>query len=147
MPRARGRGTFDRMDPYALAGVPLAIAHRAERRASAAASKLTLAALDATLASDTAAQAVDRIVRSDLVERAVQRVFETRVLDEVIARLLESEDLWVLVDEVARSPAVTEAIGTQSIGFADQIAGVVRDRSRTADDRVERVARRMLRRR
>ena len=118
------------MNPYALAGMPFAIAHRAERRASAAASKLTLAALDATLTSETAAQAVDRIVRSDLVERAIERVFETRILDEV-----------------ARSPAVTEAIGTQSIGFADQIAGVVRDRSRTADDRVERMARRVLRRR
>ena len=118
------------MDPYALAGLPFAMARGAERRASAAASKLTLAALDATLASDTAAQAVDRIVRSDLVERAVGRVFETHILDEV-----------------ARSPAVTEAIGTQSLGFADQIAGVVRERSRTADDRVERMARRVLRRR
>jgi hypothetical protein len=135
------------VNPYALAGMPFAIAHRAERRASAAASKLTLAALDATLTSETAAQAVDRIVRSDLVERAIERVFETRILDEVVARLLESEDLWLLVDEIARSPAVTDAISTQSIGFADQIAGVVRDRSRTADDRVERMARRVLRRR
>jgi hypothetical protein len=134
------------MDLRALTGVPVALARDAERRASAAASQLTLAALDATLASDTAAQAVDRIVRSALVERAVGRVFETRVLDDVVARLLESEDLWLLVDEIARSPAVTEAIGTQSLGFADQIAGVVRDRSRTADDRVERAARRVLRR-
>jgi hypothetical protein len=134
------------MDPYALAGLPFALARGAERRAAATASKLTLAALDATLASDTAAQAVDRIVRSDLVERAVDRLFDTHVLDEVVTRLLESKDLWVLVDQIARSPAVTEAIGTQSIGFADQVAGVVRDRSRTADDRVERVARRVLRR-
>jgi hypothetical protein len=76
----------------------------------------------------------------------VDRLLDTHVLDAVVARLLESKDLWVLVDEVARSPAVTEAIGTQSIGFADQIAGVVRDRSRSADDRVERAARRVLRR-
>jgi hypothetical protein len=135
------------MDLHALTGMPVAVALRAERRASAAASRAVLGALDAALTSDTAAQAVDRIVRSDLVEYAVDRVFATRIIDEVVARLLESEDLWTLVDEIARSPAVTEAIGTQSLGFADQIAGVVRDRSRSADDRVERAARRVLRRR
>jgi hypothetical protein len=146
MPAARAGGRFGGVDPYALAGLPFALARDAERRAAAAASKLTLAALDATLASDTAALAVDRIVRSDLIERAVDKLFDTRVLDEVVTRLLESEDLWLLVDEIARSPAVTEAIGSQTVGFADQIAGVVRDRSRTADDRVERAARRVLRR-
>jgi hypothetical protein len=63
-----------------------------------------------------------------------------------VARLLESEDLWLLVDEVARSPSVTEAISHQGVGFAEQMAGVVRARSRTADARVERLARRVLRR-
>ena len=52
----------------------------------------------------------------------------------------------MLVEEIARSPAVTEAITQQSIGFADQVAGGVRARSRTADDWVERVVRRTLRR-
>jgi hypothetical protein len=121
------------------------------------------------LASRLAADAVDRIATSELVERAVERLLETDALehvlasaqdarvaervidsaliDDVVERLLQSEDLWVLVDEIARSPAVTEAIGTQSLGFADQIAGVVRERSRTADDRVEHLARRVLRRR
>jgi hypothetical protein len=134
------------VDLRAVTGIPVAVALGAERRASAATSRAILGALDAVLASGTAAVAVDRIVRSDLVEQAVERVFDTRILDEVVARLLESEDLWLLVDEIARSPAVTEAIGTQSLGFADQIAGVVRDRSRSADDRVERLARRVLRR-
>ena len=63
-----------------------------------------------------------------------------------MARLLESEELWLLVDEIARSPAVTEAIGQQSIGFADQVAGAVRTRSFSADDRLEGAARRLLRR-
>jgi hypothetical protein len=76
-----------------------------------------------------------------------QRVIDSRLIDEFVDRLLESEELWVLVDEIARSPAVTDAISTQGIGFADQVAGVVRDRSRTADARVERIARRLLRRR
>jgi hypothetical protein len=150
------------MDARALAGLPL-------RVGTDVASRATLAAIDAVLASRLAVEAVERIVASALVERAVermlasdalehvmtsaqeaavaQRVIDSELLDEFVERLLQSEELWVLVDEIARSPAVTEAIGTQSIGFADQIAGVVRDRSRTADARVERVARRVLRRR
>jgi hypothetical protein len=78
--------------------------------------------------------------------RLVAHVIDSGVVDEAVARLLESEDLWILVDEIARSPAVTDAISHQGMGLADQVAGVVRDRSRTADARLERVARRLLRR-
>jgi hypothetical protein len=87
-----------------------------------------------------------RVVESPAAERLVARVIEGPLLDEAVARLLESEDLWLLVDVIAKSPAVTEAIGRQSIGFADQVAGVVRARSITADERLELVARRLIRR-
>jgi hypothetical protein len=149
------------MDVRSVVGLPL-------RVGADVASRATLAAVDAVLASRVTAEVVDRVVASALVERAVerllatdalehvlasaqeaalaQRLIDSELLDEFVDRLLQSEELWVLVDEIARSPAVTEAIGTQSIGFADQIAGVVRDRSRTADARVERAARRVLRR-
>ena len=122
---------------------------------------LSLAGLDVVLASRLAREGVDRIVGSALVEqtatrvlegpelervveqalespameRVVGRVIESRLLDEAVERLLESEELWVLVEEIARSPAVTDAV-----------AGGVRARSRTADDWVERVVRRALRR-
>ena len=89
----------------------------------------------------------DQVVDSPATERVVGRVMESRLVDDAVAKLLESDELWVMVDEIASSPAVTEAIGRQSIGFADQVAGVVRDRSANADDRVERAARRLLRRR
>jgi hypothetical protein len=89
---------------------------------------------------------VARVLDSPATERLVARVIDSRAVDEAVARLLESEDLWLLVDQIARSPAVTEAISHQGAGFADQVAGVVRGRSQSADDRVERVARRLLRR-
>lgn len=95
-------------------------------------------------------EALDRIVAAALdspkTERVVAQVIDSRLLDDAVSRLLESDDLWILVDEVARSPAVTDAITQQGRGFADQVAGVVRDRSRTADDRLEGAARRLLRR-
>ena len=83
---------------------------------------------------------------SEAVERLATRVIDSRVLDTVVDRLLESEDVWLLVEEIARSPAVTDAIAQQSVGFADQVAGQVRHQSQRADARLERVAHRLLRR-
>jgi hypothetical protein len=83
---------------------------------------------------------------SPAAERLLARVLESKFLDEAVRRLLEGEELWLVVDEIAQSPAVTEAITRQSIGFADQVAGGVRGRSRNADAWLERAARRALRR-
>jgi hypothetical protein len=118
-----------------------------------------LAALDAVLASRLGAEAVDRVLDSELAKRAIGRAVErvademgegptldSPAMDRLVARLLESDELWRVVDEIAQSPAVTEAITRQSVGFADQVAGQVRDRSRSADARLERAARRVLRR-
>jgi hypothetical protein len=108
----------------------------------------TLAALDAALASRIAEEAVDRAIASRLAGHAINRVFdEGKLVDDAVVRLLESEDLWLLVDEIARSPAVTEAIARQGVSFADQVAGGMRERSQRADARLERAARRALRRR
>ena len=46
--------------------------------------------------------------------------------------------LWTLIDEVAAGPSVTDAIAQHGIGFADQVADEVRDRTRHADARLER---------
>jgi hypothetical protein len=93
---------------------------------------------------------IQDVVDSAALERAAARAIEGRlieiVLDGVLARLTEREELWVLVDEIAGSPAVMEAISQQSRGFADQVAGQVRVRSQRADARLERVARQLLRR-
>jgi hypothetical protein len=92
-------------------------------------------------------KALDALLASPAVERLVVRTIDSRVMDEAVAHLLESDELWLLVDEIARSPAVTDAIAQQSLGFADQVAGGVRTRSRDADAWLERAARRALRRR
>jgi hypothetical protein len=118
-----------------------------------------LAALDAVLASRLGVEAVDRVLDSELARRAIGRAVErvaaemgegpaldSAAVDRLVERLLESEELWRVVDEIAQSPAVTEAITRQSVSFADQVAGQVRDRSRSADARLERAARRVLRR-
>jgi len=83
-----------------------------------------------------------RIAGSPVIEATV-----IQVVEEIIARLPQGEALWGLVDEVAVSPAVTDAIRQQGVGFADQVAEDLRDRSQVVDARLERAARRLFRRR
>ena len=64
------------------------------------------------------------------MDRLVAQVLDSRLVDASVARVLASDELWLVVDEVAQSPAVTEAITQQSAGFADQVAGEVGERSR-----------------
>jgi hypothetical protein len=149
------------------------LAGRAERAARAAAlerlSVATLAAVDAALASRVTEEALDRVLASALARRAVdaalegplveavargladhgvvERVLDDAVVEQAAALVLASDELWVVVEEIAHSPAVTEAITQQSLGFADEVAGGVRTRSRSADAWIEAKVRRALRRR
>jgi hypothetical protein len=100
-----------------------------------------------TLDSPQLERVIGEALNSPQAERLVGRVIDSHVLDVTIDHILASDGLWHLVDEVARSPSVTAAISHQGVGFANQIAGVARDRSRTADDRLERLAARVARRR
>jgi hypothetical protein len=84
---------------------------------------------------------VTRVVESRLTEATM-----ARLIDEAVERLPQSAALWTLVDEVAASPAVADAIAAQSRGLADDVAADVRERSRDADAWLERLAGRMLRR-
>jgi hypothetical protein len=89
------------------------------------------------------------------MERLVTRAIESRLteatmarlIDDAVVRLPQSEALWSLVDEVAQSPAVMDAITAQSRGVADDVANDLRERSRDADDWLERTVRRVWHRR
>jgi hypothetical protein len=76
--------------------------------------------IDRLLADGVADRIADRLLDGPEVERLAARVIDSRLLDTIVERLLESEELWRLVDEIACSPAVTDAIGQQGVGFADQ---------------------------
>ena len=93
---------------------------------------------------------LDRFVTAALdapaARQLVAHVIESGVVEEAVTRLLASEQLWLLIDEIAGSEAVTDAISHQGAGLVDQVADVVRDRSKSADARLERAARRLVRR-
>jgi hypothetical protein len=93
---------------------------------------------------------LDRLVAAVLespgLRRVVEQVLDSSLVDESVGRVLASEELWLVVEEIARSPAVTAAISQQGAGFADQVVDAVGERSRRADAWLERAARRMLHR-
>ena len=98
------------------------------------------------LESPVTDRVAERVFESPAAEQLAARAIESELMDQIVARLLESDDIWLLVDTIARSPSVTEAISRQGMGLADQFAGVVRERSNRADDRIETGLRRLLRR-
>jgi hypothetical protein len=110
-------------------------------------SERTRDGLARVLESEAVERLLDRLLSSPAGERLVAQVLGSPLLTETVTRLLESEQLWILVDEIARSPSVTEAITSQSASFVDQVTDRVRVSSRDADAWVERAARRMGRRR
>ena len=91
--------------------------------------------------------ALQNVMSSPAASRLVDSFFDSGMFDRVIERLLASDALWNMIDEIAGSPAVTAAISQQGLGFADQVGEQVRDRSRQADDWLERAARRLIHRR
>ena len=87
-----------------------------------------------------------KALESDGAKRLIDSFFESGLFAEFLHRLSDNDALWALVDEIAGSPAVTAAISQQGLGFADQMGGEVRARSRKADDWLERTARRLAHR-
>jgi hypothetical protein len=82
-------------------------------------------------------RAVESALDSAAMERLVVRVIESRLLNEAVERLLQTDELWLIVDEIARSPSVADAITRQSAGFVDELADGVRTQSRSADTWLE----------
>jgi hypothetical protein len=102
--------------------------------------------LTAAIDSVQVQAAVINAMSSDAAKRIVDGLFDSGLIDRFLERLLASDVLWHMIDEIAASPAVTAAISQQGLGFAGQMGDEVRDRSRKADDWVERTARRLIHR-
>jgi hypothetical protein len=103
--------------------------------------------VDRVLGDGVIEQIADRLLSGPELERIVGAAFRSALPGEVIEQLLASEAVWILVDEIARSPSVTEAIAHQGTGFLEQVSAKARDRSRQADTRVQSLAQRLSRHR
>lgn len=126
----------------AAAGAGLSLERRAVNRVleSDELERVVVVAINSAHIQAALKQALD----SDGAAQLIDSLFDSGLLDHFFERLLASESLWNLIDEIAGSPAVTAAISQQGLGFADQVGDQVRDRSRKADDWMERAARRLI---
>ncbi len=104
------------------------------------------AALHRAVQGNAVRRLIDELFDSGLIDQFLDRLFASGALDRFLLRLLASDALWQMIDEIAASPSVTAAISQQGLGFADQVGDEVRERSRKADDWVERAARRLIHR-
>ncbi len=104
-------------------------------------------ALDAAGRKDIArARAeVDRALDA-AVDRLTTDAISSQRTSLAIERLLESEDLWRIVDRIAKSPEVLNAIASASAGLTGVVADEARRHTVSADEFAERIARRVLRR-
>jgi len=102
--------------------------------------------LTSALDSARVQAALRRALASDGARQLVDSFFDSGLFDQFMERLAASDALWRLIDEIATSPTVTAALSKQGLGFADQVGDLMRDRSRKADHRAERIADRLTRR-
>jgi hypothetical protein len=102
--------------------------------------------LEAGLLDEVVTQVLADESVEQTVERLLTRWFEGPLYDDVINRVLASAELWRLIDEIAHSPEVMEAITAGSASLAGEVADQVRRRTIVADDVAERITRKVLRR-
>jgi len=79
-------------------------------------------------------------------DRFITDLLASQRAKQAIERVLESDELWNLVDRIANSPEVLNAVANASVGLTGVVADEARKRTVTADEFAERVARRVLRR-
>jgi hypothetical protein len=105
--------------------------------------RIVIVAVDSARVQD----ALARVLESEGAKRLVDGFFDSGLFDRLIERLSASDALWRLIDQIAQSPTVTAAISQQGLGFADEVGDEMRERSRKADDWLERAAHKLVHRR
>ena len=107
-------------------------------------------AVDGVITKVLDSPSTDRIVTQVLaspgLERLIVTVMESRLIADLTDHVVHSEELQRVVFAVSQSPELRSAIAESSASLAGELADQVRTRTVVADDRAERLARRLLRR-
>jgi uncharacterized RDD family membrane protein YckC len=92
-------------------------------------------------------EAVEGALESDAVKKALLEAMDSELVDEVWKRLLASDQAQQLVERIAEAPEVRAAISAQGMGLVEDVGRTIGGLARRADNRFERIARRVLFRR
>jgi hypothetical protein len=102
--------------------------------------------IERALASSALEERIVAVLEQPALERVFERALASRFAQAATDQLLASEELRRVVGHVARSDEVRDALASQTHGLVDDVSDQLRDRTATVDDRMEGVARRLLRR-
>jgi uncharacterized RDD family membrane protein YckC len=113
--------------------------------ATRAEARVAQAGADARLRAEARARAATPDLER-MLDRALDGPLPDVVVKRMVDHVLESGELDRVVEHVAASPAVREAVARQTTSFGDEIAGRVRVRTASLDDRLEGWVRALVRR-
>ena len=80
------------------------------------------------------------------LERLVTRVLESRLVDDLTEQVLRSPEMARVVEYIATSPQVVEAVTQHTQTLAEEMVTDVRRRAHSVDDVAERTVRSWMRR-
>jgi uncharacterized RDD family membrane protein YckC len=103
-------------------------------------------AADLTGLDEAVEDALLRALESGAVERAIVQALDSEMSDRVWEHLLESEKVQLLIERIAEAPEIRAAMAAQGIGLVQDLGRQVTRVTRTLDNLIETVARRLLRR-
>jgi uncharacterized RDD family membrane protein YckC len=90
--------------------------------------------------------AVEQALASPNVERALREALDSEMVDRLWEQLLASDEVQQLFEHIGEAPELRAAIAAQGAGLMHDVGIGARRLAQTADDRVESVVRRLLRR-
>ena len=132
---ARATGMGNTVETLAEEAMVRAIESRAAERA-----------LTRVIQGPALEEAVEQALRSPAVERALNQAIDSEMTERVWDRLLDSDEVQKLIERIAGAPEVRAAIASQGVGFLGDLGREIGRRAHRLDDRVERLARWLLRR-
>jgi hypothetical protein len=112
----------------------------------AAERRIGIRTADAVLTGEGVDRLVAHVLDQPAVEQLLERVLASRFAHTATEQVIASDEVQWAVGQIARSEEVRDALQSQTQGLVDEVGDQVRDRSVTADDRIEGVARRLFRR-
>jgi uncharacterized RDD family membrane protein YckC len=93
------------------------------------------------------ADAIEDAIDGERVEAAVRRAIDSEVADRVWEDILASDKAQMLVERIAEAPEVRVALASQGVGLISDLGRQVSRAAAVVDDFLERLARRIFRRR
>lgn len=143
--RLLGAGVRSARSMTKAAGIDRAVESAAEEAMVAAIeSEAVERALARVLKGSVVEEAMNSALESDAVKRALIEALDSELVDEVWRRLLASDETQRLVERIAEAPELRAAISAQSVGMIEDVGHTIGNGTRSADDAVERVARRIF---